>query len=114
MTSYQRLFLSSGSAAGLLNVASWILAGSWFDRTAPTVILHYNIYFGPDGFGSWFNLLTIPGIGTVMIILNIGLAIWLWRRDRFLSYVIMMTAVIVQVILLVAMALLIQVNGYGQ
>lgn len=110
MTSYQRLFLSSGSVAGLLNVVSWLLAVLWFDRTTPTIILHYNIYFGPDGFGSWFDLLTIPGIGTIMIIVNIGLAIWLWRRDRFLSYVVMMAAVIVQAILLVAMALLIQLN----
>ncbi|MBI4407833.1 MAG: hypothetical protein HY565_05050 [Candidatus Kerfeldbacteria bacterium] len=110
MTSYQRLLLSGGSVAGLLNVASWLLAVLWFDRTAPTVILHYNIYFGPDGFGSWLDLLTMPGIGTVMIVINSGLAMWLWQRDRFLSYVMMITAVIVQAVILVAMLLLIKVN----
>lgn len=110
MTSYQRLLLSGCLVVALLNAITWLIAILWFDHSATTVILHYNIYFGPDGFGSWYNLLTLPMLGTVIGGLDLALAVWLWSRDRFLSYVATVTAALVQAILLTAISLLIQLN----
>lgn len=109
MTSFQRLFSIGLSGTLLCNAASWLLV-FLIDRSQPTVILHYNIYFGPDGFGSWPQLLFIPGIGLSIAALNFSLAGWLWWRDRFLSYVLAVLAGFVQIVLVVAMALIINAN----
>ncbi|EKD78343.1 MAG: hypothetical protein ACD_41C00365G0012 [uncultured bacterium] len=110
MTSFQRLMTVSISAAVLCNAAIWLMIFWLVDRSVPTVILHYNIFFGPDGFGTWVDLLVLPVFGLVVIALNYGAASWLWQRDRFLTYVAASLALFVQTILITATALVIAVN----
>lgn len=110
MTSFQRLLVVGLSLTLLVNAATWLLIFLLIDRSTPIVILHYNIFFGPDGFGTWSDLLILPGIGAVVAALNYGAAGWLWRQDRFLTYVAASLALFVQIILIVATALVIAVN----
>lgn len=98
------------STAALCNAAIWLMIFFLVDRSVPTVILHYNIFFGPDGFGTWPELLVLPGIGAAVIALNYGAAAWLWQRDRFLTYVAASLALFVQAVLITATALVIAVN----
>ncbi len=110
MTSFQRLLTVGLSLTLLCNAAIWLLIFFLVDRSTPTVITHYNIFFGPDGFGSWTDLLILPAIGGSVAALNYGVAGWLWRQDRFLTYVAASLALFVQIILVVATSLVIAVN----
>lgn len=110
MTSFQRLLLVGLSVTVVCNAVIWLLIFFLVDRSTPTVILHYNVFFGPDGFGRWSDLFILPGIGVVVAVLNYGVASWLWQHDRFLTYVAASLAALVQIILIVATALVVVVN----
>lgn len=110
MTAYQRLVVTAYSIVILMNAAMWLAILVFIDRTQLITILHYNIYFGPDGFGSWYDLMILPGIGLVIALINFIMTTWLWRRDRFLAYVSTVGAVVTQVVLAIATALMILIN----
>lgn len=110
MTVYQRLVVTAYSIVFFANAAMWLGLMLLLDRTQSITILHYNIYFGPDVFGSWYELLILPVIGVVVAIIDFTLMAWLWRRDRFLSYVATAGAIAMQFILLVSTALMITIN----
>ncbi len=74
------------------------------------VPLHYNIHFGVDRYGSWRQLFTIPFIGLFILLFNLGLAGYLWTRDKMLSVTLSVATLIMQVLLIVALAFVILLN----
>lgn len=110
LTAYQRLMSMGYLTAGLINACIWLALFFFIDHSAEITILHYNIYFGPDGFGEWYRLLWLPGIGLGILIMNLALTPWLWRIDRFLSNVLAGGTIFSQLVLLCAAILLIQMN----
>ncbi len=78
------------------------------------VPLHYNIYSGIDLFGEWWRIFMIPGIGLIIYLLNLILAIGIWPRDRVLSYFYLGVSLGSQMILFVAMIFVVLLNlSYG-
>ena len=47
--------------------------------------LHYNIYFGVDRFGPWYNAFFLPGIGAILLIVNIIFEVFFIKREHVLS-----------------------------
>ena len=60
-----------------LNFILWLILG-WQVKDFPELIpLHYNIYFGIDSFGTWYQIFLMPLLGLVIIVLNFFLAIFI-------------------------------------
>ena len=80
----------------LANVANWIAIPVFIRPTVPIIILHYNVYFGVDAMGNWINNF---------------LALYFYdNKERITSYVLLATAMMVQLCLLIATFSVIIIN----
>ncbi|OGL59205.1 hypothetical protein A3H10_01195 [Candidatus Uhrbacteria bacterium RIFCSPLOWO2_12_FULL_46_10] len=74
------------------------------------LVLHYNIYFGIDLLGNWYEVLFIPLAGLILVILNAVVGSFVWRRDRVISYLLGFGTVILSFVVIVATSLLVYLN----
>ena len=98
------------SLALLFNIASWIWLLYNIRPSTGQVFLHYNILFGVDLVGSWYNVLSLPVAGFFIIFLNALLGWFLYKQDHFAAYLLNAIAVLVNIFLLVSSALLVFLN----
>jgi len=104
------LFLMIAIAA-ILNGLAWALIFWKIPPTDSTVYLHYNIFFGIDLIGSWYQILWIPGSGTAALVLN-TVVIFLSRQlDRFFKYLGLALTLAIQLVILLASVLVVLLNG---
>ncbi len=94
----------------LANAAMWVWIAWQIPRQTDPIFLHYNILFGVDYIGEWWRAFALPLSGTAILIINILLGWWLFRRDAFLNYMLLAVALIAQFLLLFGSALLIFLN----
>ena len=100
----------------VLNLAIWALLIFKFRPVALanpeqiTMPLHYNIYWGIDLFGRWYESFIIPVLGLTILIINFILAIFLYSQKSLASYFFIISAVFVQAFLITAMILIILIN----
>lgn len=74
-------FLASTGAIGLLATA------------APERIpIRYNIFFGIDSFGLWYRALSYPAIACLFFIVNTSLGYYLYPKDKYSAYFLLVTA----------------------
>lgn len=86
-------------AATVVTLAHWL----WLLFTvphSPSVVLHYNIYFGIDRLGGWREIFILPLLSTALLAANLLAAIWLIRRDRWLAYGLLWAALVVACLLM--------------
>ncbi len=94
----------------VINAATWIWL-LWNIRPQEQLIfLHYNILFGVDFLGAWWQVLTIPLAGLFILLINAFLGWMLYTKDSFVALLLNVTAVLVQVLSFVAAALLVFLN----
>jgi hypothetical protein len=94
----------------LLNIMiwGWLL---WYIRPQSDLIfLHYNVLFGVDLIGPWYQVLTIPIIGLCILLVNSALGWFFFGKDKFISYVLNAVGVISHVFLVVVAMLLVFLN----
>lgn len=72
--------------------------------------LHYNIYFGVDKFGPWFEVFEWPAFGFIVLLLNTWLAAKYFTREPALSAFLSAGSLFVQFLLLAAMYFTILLN----
>ena len=72
--------------------------------------LHYNIYFGIDRFGPWYQVLVLPVIGFVLLIINTIFQAVFYHRERVLSHFFAVTNILAQVALFVSMVFIVLLN----
>ncbi len=72
--------------------------------------LHYNIYWGIDLFGQWYQSLILPILGLAILVINFILAIFLYSQKIMASYFFTISSVFVQLFLLIASILIILIN----
>ncbi len=100
------------SISVLLNILTWsiviILNKSLGDNLA---ILHYNVIFGIDRIGSARSLYEFPIMGLVLLIANflIG-AILVRKREHIPGYQLLVTAMLGNLLLLVALYVIYVIN----
>jgi len=94
----------------LLNIAAWVWLLVNIRPSVGQVFLHYNILFGVDLVGSWYNVLSLPIAGFLIILLNALLGWFLFKQDEFAAYLLNAIAVLVNMFLLVSSALLVFLN----
>ena len=76
-----------------------------------TIFLHYNIYYGVDLIGGWYQIyLYIPFIALIVFFINVFISYILYKRDVKLTYLIQGLNVFLQVSILVSTYLIVQQN----
>lgn len=94
----------------LLNIASWAWLLMNIGPELDPVFLHYNVLFGIDLIGKWYQVLYVPLTGLVIFIAN-GIAAWfLFSKDSFASHMLNTVSLICQILLFVAGLLLVFIN----
>lgn len=81
-----------------------------YTTEAGQIYLHYNLYFGIDNIGYWYEALVIPLLGLFIIIFNNGLAYYFYIQDKVLSYTLVFSQTILQIILFAAAIFVILLN----
>jgi hypothetical protein len=64
--------------------------------------LHYNIHVGVDTVGPWWRAFLVPAVGLLVMLVNIGVARYMWSRDPVLSHMLALATVMIELILLTA------------
>ncbi|MFA6522284.1 MAG: hypothetical protein WCT24_01665 [Patescibacteria group bacterium] len=83
----------------------------WPDMASqPSVPLHYNIHFGTDRVGAWYNLFVCPAWMLVMYIVNAVTSLVVWKKDHTLSFFLFGTSAIVSAILFIALIFIVLLN----
>ncbi len=77
---------------------------------APFIPLHYNIYFGVDQFGPWYQLFAPAVLGLVILCLNIAGEAFFFQHERILSVFFAWLTVLIQCVLLVATVFMVLLN----
>lgn len=74
------------------------------------IYLHYNIYFGIDSIGSWYNAFSLPVIGLLIIIFNLFLGYFFFLKDKLISYTLVISQTLIQLVLLASAVFIILLN----
>lgn len=95
----------------LLNLVCWA-ASIFFIRPVDfPIVLHYNVYFGVDMIGDWWKVYLLSGMGLAMLLLNICLGLFFYRRkERIIAHVLLLGGCILQICIAIAMAGVILIN----
>ena len=90
------------SVAGFSILATWFLfLFKNFVRSDLTV-LHYNIYFGVDWYGAWWNIFFMPIIGAVILLVNTVITMIYGVKDAVLIHMLWVNTLLCEFILLIA------------
>lgn len=94
-----------------LNMVNWALI-AFFNRPVDfPIILHYNVYFGVDVIGAWWQVYSLPAIGLVILLVNTTLGYSFYcQKERIIAHLLMLGSFIVQIIMTVAVASLLTIN----
>jgi hypothetical protein len=77
----------------LLLLGSFIVLGYFVRAQQSVVIIHYNVYFGIDLIGVWWQIFIIPTIGLLFTLINTTLAYFLYEhKERIAAYTLLLTS----------------------
>jgi hypothetical protein len=98
-------------ASLILNAVNWGVI-AFFNRPVDfPIILHYNVYFGVDVIGAWWQIYYLPLIGLVVLCINTVLGYLFYKqKERIVAHLLMLATFIVQIGISVAVACLLIIN----
>lgn len=95
----------------MLNVASWIAIVFFLRPVDFPVILHYNVYFGVDVIGPWWQIYFLPIIGLLVLLVNSALGFLFYeQKERIVGHLLMLATFIVQIVVVIAVASILMIN----
>ncbi len=96
-----------------LGVVNFLVLFFFIRKLNNLIILHYNVYLGVDLVGYNKQILLMPLVGISFTIVNLILAIYFFnRKERMLSHILSLTALLSQLGISVAGASIIIVNYF--
>ena len=99
-----------GGLAAILNLFSWVWLMVQIPDMGGQMFLHYNVLFGVDYIGEGWRMFLVPLLGLVIFIINM-LASWiLYRRDVFMSYILVGVTALCQIFVVIATVLVVFLN----
>lgn len=113
LTLRDRFFQIVFSTALGINLVIWILFYFTFYplRTLGDLVpLHYNIYFGIDLVGKWYEIFTIPFVGFFFILIDFILSCFFYLREKIIGYFLGVTVLFSQILLAIAAIMIILIN----
>ena len=69
-------------ATSTVNLANWGALAFFIRKVDFPIILHYNVYFGVDIIGNWWETYFLPAAGTVIFAVNVLLAYFFYQRKE--------------------------------
>ncbi len=95
----------------VLNLASFIILAVFVEKSSSPVILHYNVYFGVDLIGDWWQIYIMPGMGLFFAMINLFLALHFYgQKERIASYCLMLASFIIESGILISSILIALIN----
>ena len=95
----------------ILNAVNWGLIAFFIRPVDFPIILHYNVYFGVDVIGDWWQIYYLPIIGLLILAANTLLGyLFYQQKERIVAHLLMLATFIVQIAILVAVACLLMIN----
>jgi hypothetical protein len=98
-----------GSAL-LINIIHWALLYFKLGHSSGTIILHYNLIYGPDFVDKVRYVYLIPLTAIGLLIANIVLGSFFYRKEKLASYFLSFASLAIQLIFLTASITIILVN----
>lgn len=98
-------------AASLLNIIHW---GFLFSKITPnkgSILLHYNVIYGPELVQSSRYIYLIPLLALGILFLNIYISSMLYQKEKLASYFINFSSIGIQLIFFVASLVIIVANA---
>lgn len=93
------------------NIASWAILAAFIRPIDFLIILHYNVYFGVDLVGAWWQAYILPAMGAFFWIVNFILALVFFRRkERIASHIFLLASFIIQVAIIIAEVAIVLIN----
>jgi hypothetical protein len=95
----------------ILNGINWGLIAFFIRPVDFPIVLHYNVYFGVDVIGAWWQLYFLPAIGLIILIINTVLGyLFYQKQERIIAHLLMLATFIAQISMTVAVASLLIIN----
>src|ERR1035437_8049389 len=69
-------------AALLLNIANWVALAYFIRPVDFPITLHYNVYFGVDIIGAWWQVYFLPLIGLTILSVNTVLGYLFYQQKE--------------------------------
>lgn len=91
-------------------IVSFVIGYFNFNKIDTPLIIHFDAYRGIDFLGEKTKILGFLISALVMILINMYLSDFLYRRERFLSYVFAFVSLIISILILIALGVIISVN----
>lgn len=86
-----------------VNLIEWIILKIFVRPVDFPIIIHYNVFFGVDMMGDYKLLFILPLIGFALFLINFFLSVYFYRhKERIASYLLLMTALMIQLSLFVS------------
>lgn len=93
-----------------LNLFLWLLFYIKIPRAEEIIPLHYNIYFGIDRVGEWFEIFIYPFTAFVIFLINFFLSYLIYKKEKFLSHLLSIASTVVGLVILGAGILVLMIN----
>jgi hypothetical protein len=95
----------------LINAANWGSIAYFIRPVDFPIILHYNVYFGVDVIGAWWQLYFLPLIGLAILSVNAVLGyLFYQQKERIVAHLLVLATFIVQIGITIAVASLLLIN----
>lgn len=108
-----RDFLVISAATILINFIAWVLVFSSLGKEKFNIILHYNVLFGVDFKGNPEQVFIIPLIGLIIFFLNAIITGFVYKKEKFIAYLLLSTSLICQIFAAIAIIAIILINSKG-
>lgn len=98
-------------ASLFVNAVCWGALAFFIRPVDFPIILHYNVYFGVDIIGDWWQAYFLPLIALAIMSVNIVLAYSFYKKEeRIISYILLLAGLLVQVSGAIAIGGIIRIN----
>lgn len=106
----ERFIVVSFLLSLFLNISTWILLYFSVQPRPDPIFLHYNIYYGIDLIGSWYEIYFIPGSGLIFLLANYILSVIMYPTKKLLAYLLVGFNLPLHLLLGLAAILIILIN----
>jgi hypothetical protein len=106
-----RINVLSLGISGLLNIIHWLILYFKIKPNEGSILLHYNVVYGPDFVGSSLYLYWIPLLALILLLVNGVVAAVFYKREKLAAHFISIASIVVQIVFFIATINLIIANA---
>lgn len=93
-----------------VNILIWLWLSLASRDFAELIPLHYNIYFGIDLLGYWYQIFLLPLSGLVIFLLNFWLGLIIYQKEKILGHFLAGAGSVIQVLIALGSVFIVLIN----